>query len=346
MSLVFYSKCKPQGCNAVKIALKYDIVFIGYPVLNNEAAYDVENTKQYIIPFTDKERIEKSTFLIGKQGNSPYKRITTQYRGLAENITKGDYVLIPDLPNGQVHIGKIASPFEIADRPAWGKEYMGERLSQKQKTDNPYSHYADVAQIWRVEEYRDVRFSALPRILSQQLLSRTTAGYIHNRHSLEAFVEIKKFYNGENTIDLELTNQLEKIQARLDYILSPSIFEHLCVDLLQLENIDERWVHVGGSGDGGIDGIGTNIRNGNISVLQCKLRSNKKSLKYEANKFVSGAGTQYLAWFSLESSEDIPKDACTSERVVLMDREHIAKLVLKHAKKLPIARTLNIAGHP
>ena len=53
--------------------------------------------------------------------------------------------------------------------------------------------------------------------------------------------------------------------------VGPSAFEHLMVHVLQLESGNAiSWHHVGGSGDGGVDGIGMSAKGEVAGVLQCK----------------------------------------------------------------------------
>jgi Restriction endonuclease len=61
-----------------------------------------------------------------------------------------------------------------------------------------------------------------------------------------------------------------EIGRRLVGSVGPNSFEHLCVALLQLEHPEHVWMHVGGSGDGGIDGIGADANGAVVGLLQCK----------------------------------------------------------------------------
>ena len=81
----------------------------------------------------------------------------------------------------------------------------------------------------------------------------------------------QSMYKGSWFIDLNPTLDFKEIERRLIRWLTPRSFEHLAVNLLQLEHPNEQWLHVGGSGDGGADGLA--FKNGRTtSVLQCKWR--------------------------------------------------------------------------
>jgi hypothetical protein len=40
MGLVFFSKCRPQGCDAIDLALRHNIIFFGYPLWREGIGYD------------------------------------------------------------------------------------------------------------------------------------------------------------------------------------------------------------------------------------------------------------------------------------------------------------------
>ncbi|WP_425485132.1 restriction endonuclease [Dokdonella fugitiva] len=73
-------------------------------------------------------------------------------------------------------------------------------------------------------------------------------------------------------IPYEPTEDSDEIARRLVDLLSPASFEHLVVDVLRLERPDLMWLHVGGTGDGGADGIGFRADGTPAAILQCKLR--------------------------------------------------------------------------
>ena len=52
--------------------------------------------------------------------------------------------------------------------------------------------------------------------------------------------------------------------------MTPAVFEHLVVSLVQLEHTGEVWQHTGGPGDGGIDGFGSDLQGQTVAVMQAK----------------------------------------------------------------------------
>jgi hypothetical protein len=121
-------------------------------------------------------------------------------------------------------------------------------------------------------------------------------------------------------------------------MVGPNTFEHLCVALLQLENPEQVWLHVGGSGDGGIDGIGADANGTVVGLLQAKWAywGEEVFVDHQAAR----AGTRHILAAILHS--DGIRDR---EHVEFWPRSRIASLVLKHADRLPLALSLRIKHH-
>jgi hypothetical protein len=117
--------------------------------------------------------------------------------------------------------------------------------------------------------------------------------------------------------------------------VGPNSFEHLCVALLQLENPEHVWMHVGGSGDGGIDGIGAHASGAVVGLLQCKWAYRGEDVFVDRQD--GRAGTQQILAALLHSEGVSPR-----EGVEFWPRDQIASLVLKHAERLPLALSLRV----
>jgi hypothetical protein len=109
------------------------------------------------------------------------------------------------------------------------------------------------------------------------------------------------------------------------------------VALLQLEHPEEVWVHVGGSGDGGLDGIGAGSGGEVVGQLQCKWRYDGSDVEIADPNF-SGSVSQVLAALIH------PEKVAEREGIEFWSRRKIAALVIKHAARLPIAQSLRIKG--
>jgi hypothetical protein len=66
------------------------------------------------------------------------------------------------------------------------------------------------------------------------------------------------------------TSDIAEVELRLVSAVGPNTLEHRCTALLQLENPKHIWMHVGGSGDGGVDGIGADESGTVVGLLQSK----------------------------------------------------------------------------
>ena len=113
--------------------------------------------------------------------------------------------------------------------------------------------------------------------------------------------------------------------------MTPRSFEHLAVNLLQLEHPNEQWLHVGGSGDGGADGLA--FKNGwTTSVLQCKwkhigdFKELASCLKQVGLKVFVAA----LIYDQYPNGDSV------------LDRSWFVEKVIKHHRRLPEAIGLGI----
>jgi hypothetical protein len=117
--------------------------------------------------------------------------------------------------------------------------------------------------------------------------------------------------------------------------ISPSALEHLCVALLQLEYPDELWWHIGGSGDGGADGLGYSDQWESTGLLQCKWY-------FKGSRVSDVFASKYIGRKRILASlihGDVVEDV---EDAVFWGRERLAILVQKYARSIPISRSLRI----
>jgi hypothetical protein len=129
------------------------------------------------------------------------------------------------------------------------------------------------------------------------------------------------------------------VERRLMEDLTPSTFEHLVVSLLQLEHTSETWVQVGGSGDGGVDGVGADVEGNVAGLVQCKWQY------WGGEPFVETlwkSGTSpfrtYLA------SLLYPNGVARPTGSVFLGRTDIAMLVIKHCARLPQAIAMRVGA--
>lgn len=123
----------------------------------------------------------------------------------------------------------------------------------------------------------------------------------------------------------------EKLKKRLTRWLTPTSFEHLVVDLLQLAHPNEKWLHVGRSGDGGADDLGL-IDGKTSSVLQCKW---KYSGRFDELATWLSVGDINVYVASLIHQEDFQGNNA-------LTRSWFAEKIIEHKNRLPIASSLGI----
>ena len=142
------------------------------------------------------------------------------------------------------------------------------------------SHIADVVQCWHVERWVRIAFPLLPRWISYSLLSRGTKGWLRDRPDGQrtAFMVLDDIHSGTYSPDFEPTCDPAVIAGRILDWLSPDAFEHLVCELLQFEQLQLRWWHIGGSGDGGADALAVKRKGSNRrrSTMQVEVHWQRK----------------------------------------------------------------------
>ena len=233
--------------------------------------------------------------------------------------------------------------FELVNSPKWAKAYLKLRREQNLETDQGKlgSYIADVVQGWPVDKWRPISFAILPVWIANLFFGRSTLGQIKpfeiDDKILDPFVEIQKIFNGDFSLrNRKQTKDRDEVEQRLLSDINPSAFEHLMVALLQLERPRENWRHVGGSGDGGVDGIAGNAKGKLVGLLQCKWKFDDDKLDFfKENKQTAGIN-KFLATLSHAKNLNVPK------HIIFWDRSKIANLVLRHADSLPWAISMKI----
>ena len=134
------------------------------------------------------------------------------------------------------------------------------------------------------------------------------------------------------------TSDLNEIEERLVTDIGPGTFEHLVVALLQLERPNEVWMHVGGSGDGGVDGVGADREGRVVGLLQCKWRFDGSELPFEEGAKLGDGITRFVACLIH------PSGLTAARGSILLDRSKIAELLLKHADRLPWAKSMQVGA--
>ncbi len=333
---LFYSKCRPQKCDAWPIAERARMAFVGYPVAVAEANVNEWRAVGCRAVLRDLASDAWDHSWIAHLGRG-YRSQVSATRKIARMIGEGSIVLVPRPSTGVCYAGEVSGPFQLVDRPEWADQYFELRRASKLDMSRESDHIGDIVQGWPVREWARVRFTAIPRWISYRLLSRNTLGiveYLCEPRS-SAHDSIADLMRSEQVYAPPSTTQLER--ALLD-VLTPSAFEHLIVSLLQLEApAGTRWHHMGGSGDGGVDGIGTDSAGQLHGLVQCKWYYSDSPSRL-LRSMDSSAAQRVVA--ILHGSQSVDRELDQDE--LFWNRRAIAELVLKHQDRLPLAGAVGL----
>ena len=338
MPITFCCRSKPQYCDAYKIFEQACRVFIGYPLVRREGEEEVEynpqELQQCLVNPTcpDDEWNEQ---IAGREN-----RNFTLNRNFIPQVNEGSIVVIPRPDQGAAYLARITGPFEIVNCPPWGDAYLALRAEQGLDADDDAGrHIADVAQGWPVDEYRRVDLSRLPGWLRRSFLGQSTYNKLSD-HPIDPDVTAYSVHEGilqggEADPPPRWTLKLEEIKRRLvDTLNNPCAFENLVVELLQLENPHETWVHTGGPGDGGIDGIGSNEAGEIVGLMQAKYYAK------QAPDVGDPAGDRPLRRYAAVLTPETPAEP--TDGSCLLHLDWIASAVHQHWRCLPLARSMRV----
>jgi len=168
------------------------------------------------------------------------------------------------------------------------------------------------------------------------LLGRSTTGRIHPIPELDLgpFRELDAVIDQDSSRRCEPTIETDEVARRLLRDVGPGVFEHLVVALLQLEEPEDTWLHVGGSGDGGVDAIRSNSAGRVTAVLQCKW-----STRTSVANFGQQTNDGLLHYFATLAH---PAGLTAAAGMELLDRNWIVERVIAHRKQLPWAVSMRI----
>ncbi len=342
--VVFYVKCSPQDADAWPIARDHNIVFVGYPPFRDYDSF--KNAKagfgQALYDIAKDPNCARQVKDVG----SGARRAISHNASLAASVSPGSFVMVPRPKHGVCYVGDITDYFALVDQPAWADEYLALRRNQGLPIEPVGGHVADTVQCWTVGKWTECLFGIIPRWIMYRLLSRNTSGiiYDHQRLGLLVHPTVTSLHRSSVT-PLENTGDLALVAQRLVHFLGPSAFEHLVVHLLQVESATAaRWHHIGGSGDGGVDGIGMLPDGTVIGIVQCKWHygGDLNGLAAQVLQIRSRWPKSEVVIAVLLGSDAKPTSVQDGVRFLLLD--DIAVLVKKHWQRLPIAQSLGIIG--
>lgn len=328
--VVFFSRCKPQMVDAIEIVLAERRIFIGYPMGRAGVEYNPRSLRSCTVDLKCDDD-EWAAAHARSDKNRQYNR----NRNLVREVGVGSIALVPRPDRGVIYCGRIVSGFELEDSPEWYDRYMAIR-GDEDGSEN--WHAADIGQCWRVDEFKPLPVPRVPAWIRRSLFGRSTYGVIRADAVSGNPVEIfERLLIDDSFCPREWSLDVETIKRRLLEDFTPSAFEHLAVSLLQLEHPHEVWLQVGGSGDGGVDGVGID-ENGRVSgLLQCKWQYwGEEPFAEDSVWKKSGKPLKKYLAVLRHGGNAGPADC------EFLDIGRIAELVRKHHARLPQAVSMRV----
>ncbi len=334
--IVFFSRCRPQDADLINIVLQVNRAFIGWPAWRPDRNYTSGCLRDSIVDLACSE--EEWQALLPQFGKDRVRY--SQNRNLVQKVVEGSILLVPRPRLGVVFAGRVVGPFELINDPPWAQDYLRLRKEQGLPAEDEASHVADIAQSWLVDEFRPVPFPIVPAWIRASLFGRSTYGQIKpiEELGLDPYTALDQLIEHPEQLALPWTTDESEIERRLVAHIGPSTFEHLCVALLQLEHPDEIWAHVGGSGDGGVDGTGTDERGHVTSLLQCKWRYRGGQVSLFNPWGGTGDAKERRILAALLHGNNVP----IPDGVSFWSRQQIVKLISKHASQLPLTLSMKV----
>lgn len=326
---VFFSRCRPQDSDPIEIVVKERRVFIGWPAWRADVEPHRGRLRESLIDLwcSDAEWAKHYS------GFGQDRRHYQQNRNFIRTIKPGAIALVPRPSLGIVYAGRVTAGFEVLDDPPWADDYLDLRRAQGLDVEDEFSNLGDVAQCCTVDRFRALPFPIIPAWIRRSLLGRSTYGRIWPLPDLglDPYHTLNSLLDHPERAQRAWTSDIAEVERRLIDAVGPNTLEHLCVALLQLENPEHVWMHVGGSGDGGVDGIGADGYGAAVGVMQSKWAY------WGGDLFTDATETRKILAALLHPRGVQPQDS-----VEFWSRNHIASLVVKHAARLPLALSLRI----
>jgi hypothetical protein len=331
--VVFFSRCRPQESDPIDLVRRERRIFIGYPAWREDVPPRRGHLREAVVDLLcpDEEWASlRATF--GDKGREYQKN-----RNFVRVVKPGAIALVPRPNRGVVYAGRVVAPFELLDNPPWGDEYLHLRHDQGLGVENDFTHLADVAQCCEVDWLRAIPLPLIPAWIRRSLFGRSTYGLVKPFAALDldGFSILDRLLDNPGRADRKWTDDVTEVERRLVDGIGPNAFEHLCVALLQLEHPEHVWAHAGGSGDGGIDGIGSDADGRVVGLLQCKWTYYGEDVAIAAWDAQGPVRQVLAALIHTESLRPL-------RGIEFWSRRAIASMVVQHADRLPVAMSLRI----
>ena len=131
MALAFFCRGRPQGCDAFPTFEQASRVFIGYPLSRSK---EIDNPTALRDCLVDPSCSEEEWLAI-KDKNQNHSRNRNFVGRVNQALDDGVIVIVPRPGDGNAHLARLTSRFEIVNNPPWAAEYLALRTQQHLKAD-------------------------------------------------------------------------------------------------------------------------------------------------------------------------------------------------------------------
>ena len=212
-------------------------------------------------------------------------RLTTQARtqlnktkNFVARVKDDCFIIIPRPDIGAFYIGRIDGEFH---KFPFHLDEIAKYLPETHSLDSreSWDRYGQLLQGWNLKRLdsnalqpvflRRIALHRVPGVLRKIMACRQAHGAVVVETAALEYLNsyLDAISKGNNPP--KPTSHLDKLR----FTLTTTSFEAMCIELLNCRD-EFVWMHVGGAGDGGIDGAAFD-REGNLkAVLQCKFESN------------------------------------------------------------------------
>jgi len=337
--VLFYSRCKPYGVDLQQVAIDHRCVFFGHFLDRGEAPYLAEDPSSFLVP-PDADDAEWTRYHRESKGN---RSVQSQNRRLArERVGPGSIAMVPWPSRGFIYCGRVSGPFRVSYCAARYADAEAAFVAKGYDCDEIRAS-GEIAQGWEVDRWVALPIPLVPAWIRRSLFGRSTYGVVAaNADAPETPLKtidrlMRRWEAGEGFEPRAWTTDLAEVRRRLRESVTPGLFEGLIVALLQLEEPEVSWLGVGGSGDGGIDGLAADDDGNVVALLQCKWAWAGESVLTESPIWAGQTKPTRKVFAHMAGRTDRP--AGIDQSLAL---DEIARLVLKHSGRLPLAITLRI----
>lgn len=339
--VLFFSRCKPRGVSAVDVAVQFKRVFFGYTILKSGQAFDRNALTECLLDVSCDDEAWQAHRAEPREDRAQHAK----NRNFVRAVTPGSIAMVPSLQEGVIHCGRVG-PFRLrhdeAAYAAFAPRFQSEFPDQAAQDSVRLA--GEIGQGWDVEgDFVAVPVPRIPASIRRSLFGRSTYGIIKPDEDRPApYATMAAIMASSTFTPREWSRDPVEVGRRLSDVVTPAMFEGLVASLLQLEQPELVWLPVGGSGDGGVDGIAARPDGSVAALLQCKWRyGGEPVFNGPALATLAAYGSQRPKTYLATLSGSSPSLGVADE---VLDKRWMTQKIIEHCDRLPLAITLRVGG--